>query len=141
LKQPPRAIHIAAALLLRPDGATLLVRKHGTTAFMQPGGKIEPSESPFAALRRELAEELNLSITEAETTYLGRFQAQAANEPGHIVEAELFRLTITAAVTPAAEIAEAIWVNPAATANFALAPLTRDVVLPLALKKTAVNWR
>jgi 8-oxo-dGTP pyrophosphatase MutT (NUDIX family) len=128
----PPTIRIAAAVLLRPDGATLLVRKHGTTAFMQPGGKIEPGETPFAALRRELAEELNLPITEPETIYLGCFRAPAANEPGHIVEAELFRLSTTARITSAAEIAEAIWLNPAVPTNLTLAPLTRDIILPLA---------
>jgi 8-oxo-dGTP diphosphatase len=34
----PRLIQIAAALLIGPDGRTLLVRKRGTEAFMQPGG-------------------------------------------------------------------------------------------------------
>jgi hypothetical protein len=35
-------IHIAAALLIGPDGRTLLVRKRGTEAFMQPGAKSRP---------------------------------------------------------------------------------------------------
>ena len=42
----PCIIHIAAALLLNAQGQTLLVRKRGTTAFMQPGGKIEAQENP-----------------------------------------------------------------------------------------------
>ncbi|EPM86442.1 NUDIX hydrolase, partial [Pseudomonas syringae pv. actinidiae ICMP 18804] len=37
-----KVINIAAALLIGADGRTLLVRKRGTQAFMQPGGKIEP---------------------------------------------------------------------------------------------------
>ncbi|WP_408734888.1 NUDIX domain-containing protein [Asaia platycodi] len=41
-----RVIHIAAALLHDGAGRLLLVRKHGTVAFMQPGGKIEPGETP-----------------------------------------------------------------------------------------------
>ena len=58
----PRLIRIAAALLLGPDGRTLLVRKRGTRAFMQPGGKIEAHEVPLHALARELEEELGLRI-------------------------------------------------------------------------------
>jgi 8-oxo-dGTP pyrophosphatase MutT (NUDIX family) len=55
-------IRIAAALVCRGDRRMLLVRKRGTFAFMQPGGKIEPHETPAAALVRELAEELGLAV-------------------------------------------------------------------------------
>jgi 8-oxo-dGTP diphosphatase len=58
-------IRIAAALLIGPDGRTLLVRKRGTEAFMQAGGKIEAHEQPVHALARELEEELGLVIDPA----------------------------------------------------------------------------
>nr|BFE94593.1 hypothetical protein GCM10020185_51290 [Pseudomonas brassicacearum subsp. brassicacearum] len=83
-------IRIAAALLLGPDGRTLLVRKRGTRAFMQPGGKIEAHEQPVQALARELEEELGLQIDPAQARYLGVFSAPAANEPGFVVQAEVF---------------------------------------------------
>ncbi|MGF6112297.1 NUDIX hydrolase [Pseudomonas frederiksbergensis] len=126
----PRNIHIAAALLIGPDGRTLLVRKRGTHAFMQPGGKIEPHEQPAHALARELEEELGLVIDTAQATYLGRFSAPAANEPGFVVQAELFLLTIDSDVCPAAEIEEVRWIDPATDGQLTLAPLTRDVILP-----------
>jgi 8-oxo-dGTP pyrophosphatase MutT (NUDIX family) len=123
-------IHIAAALLIGPDGRTLLVRKRGTTAFMQPGGKIEPHELPVHALARELEEELGLVIDPAHATFLGQFSAPAANEPGCVVQAEIFLLTIDADVTPAAEIEEVLWIDPATDGDVVLAPLTRDLILP-----------
>ncbi|MCH4898621.1 MULTISPECIES: NUDIX domain-containing protein [Pseudomonas] len=123
-------IRIAAALLLNPDGQTLLVRKRGTTAFMQPGGKIEPHELPVHALARELEEELGLVIDPAQASFLGQFSAPAANEPGFVVQAEIFQLTIDAQVLPAAEIEEVIWIDPATDGNVILAPLTRDLILP-----------
>ena len=124
-------IRIAAALLIGPDGRTLLVRKRGTQAFMQPGGKIEPSELPAQALARELEEELGLRIAPADARYLGRFSAPAANEPGFVVEAELFRLDLdTHEVRPAAEIEEVCWIDPQAGDELTLAPLTRDLILP-----------
>ncbi|QZP33344.1 NUDIX hydrolase [Pseudomonas sp. DR48] len=126
----PRIIRIAAALLIGPDGRTLLVRKRGTAAFMQPGGKIEPHEQPVQALARELEEELGLLIDPARARYLGPFSAPAANEPGHVVQAELFQLTIDADVSPAAEIEEVCWIDPATDGNLTLAPLTRDLILP-----------
>jgi len=123
-------IRIAAALLLNPDGQSLLVRKRGTTAFMQPGGKIEPHELPVHALARELEEELGLVIDPAQASFLGQFSAPAANEPGFVVQAEIFQLTIDAQVLPAAEIEEVIWIDPATDGNVILAPLTRDLILP-----------
>ena len=126
----PRIIHIAAALLLNADGQTLLVRKRATTAFMQPGGKIEAHELPVQALARELEEELGLVIDPTQATFLGQFSAPAANEPGFVVQAEIFQLTIDAEVSPAAEIEEVIWVDAAIDPVLELAPLTRDLILP-----------
>ncbi|MGJ7516956.1 NUDIX hydrolase [Pseudomonas baetica] len=126
----PALIHIAAALLIGLDGRTLLVRKRGTQAFMQPGGKIEAHEQPVNALARELEEELGLVIDPAQATFLGQFSAPAANEPGFVVKAEIFLLNIDAVVTPAAEIEEVIWIDPATDGDLLLAPLTRDLILP-----------
>ena len=126
----PRIIHIAAALLLNADGQALLVRKRATTAFMQPGGKIEAHELPVQALARELEEELGLVIDPTQATFLGQFSAPAANEPGFVVQAEIFQLTIDAEVSPAAEIEEVVWVDPATDPALELAPLTRDLILP-----------
>ncbi|VVQ16077.1 hypothetical protein PS925_04113 [Pseudomonas fluorescens] len=123
-------IRIAAALLLNPEGQTLLVRKRGTTAFMQPGGKIEAHELPVQALARELEEELGLRIDPAQASFLGQFSAPAANEPGFTVQAEIFQLTIASDVTPAAEIEEVVWVDPTTDPAVVLAPLTRDLILP-----------
>ncbi|WP_206607258.1 NUDIX hydrolase [Rhizobium tubonense] len=125
-------IRIAAALIVRDDGETLLVRKRGTTAFMQPGGKIEPGESPHEALVRELAEEIGLLVDPDRLTLLGRFEATAANEPDHIVIADVFRLDVTAAdrIEAAAEIEEAVWISPHAQADIPMAPLTEYLILP-----------
>ena len=125
-----KIIRIAAAVLIGPDGRTLLVRKRGTRAFMQPGGKIEAHEQPVNALARELEEELALNIDPASATYLGHFSAPAVNEPGFEVQAELFLLHIQQSVSPAAEIEEVQWIDPAGDGGLVLAPLTRDVILP-----------
>lgn len=126
-----QTIRIAAALLIDPQGRTLLVRKRGTQAFMQPGGKIDAGESPQAALVRELHEELGLRLDPAQAVYLGQFSAPAANEPGFEVQAELFRVDSAEDVAPAAEIEEVVWLAADQATDLELAPLTRDLILPL----------
>ncbi|WP_460275490.1 NUDIX hydrolase [Celeribacter sp. ULVN23_4] len=123
-------IRVAAAAVLRSDGAILLVRKRGTSAFMQPGGKIDGDETPLVALCRELYEELGLNIIPEEADYLGEFSAPAANEPGSIVTAEMFRIELNDAVEAKAEIEEVVWVHAGSEGRIELAPLTRDMVLP-----------
>lgn len=131
-------IRIAAAVIVDERGRTLLVRKRGTQAFMQAGGKLAPGETPAEALRRELREELDCGLAGAPRP-LGRFHAPAANEPGLTVEAELFGVVLEGEIRPAAEIEEITWHDPDDLASVILAPLTRDHVLPLVptLRRTA----
>ncbi|GAA5192282.1 (deoxy)nucleoside triphosphate pyrophosphohydrolase [Ferrimonas gelatinilytica] len=59
-------INVVAALILRNDGRVLIARRHPDAAqggwWEFPGGKIEPTESPEAALARELEEELSVQL-------------------------------------------------------------------------------
>lgn len=127
---PTPVLHIAAALIEDAEGRLLLVRKRGTEAFMQAGGKLEAGESPAAALAREIEEELGRAPTRL--VPLGEFTAPAANEPGHALHAHLFRAEVPGPLQAAAEIAELCWVTPAEALALPLAPLTRDAVLPRA---------
>lgn len=125
-------IRIVAAVVMNVAGETLLVRKRGTSAFMQPGGKRACGETDLAALERELAEELACRLDPGSYRALGSFSAPAANEPGWTVEAELFAVSLAGDVRPSAEIEEAVWVDPDVEPSCLLAPLTRRHALPLA---------
>ena len=125
-------IRIVAALIRDRSGRVLLVRKRGTKAFMQPGGKLDAGEDDITALSREISEELGCILDPESVLPLGAFDAIAANEPGFRVEANLYRVDVTGDISPSREIDEAIWVDPASPPDIHLAPLTRDHVLPLA---------
>lgn len=125
-------IEVVAALIRNADGKILLVRKRGTQAFMQPGGKRDAGESDHAALAREIDEELGCKVIADSVRHLGEFVCPAANEPGRNVKAVVYAVEVHGQIQPAAEIDEIAWVDPARPDGRLLAPLTRDHVLPLA---------
>ena len=127
-----RTIRVVAALIRDEAGRVLLVRKRGTSAFMQPGGKLDAGEDDVTALSREISEELGCLVVPASVRPLGAFDAAAANEPGFRVQANVYHVDVTGEILPSREIDEAIWVDPASPPDIHLAPLTRDDVLPLA---------
>lgn len=129
---PPQAVlRIAAAIVTDPDGRCLLVRKAGTTAFMQAGGKLEAGESAVDALARELHEELDLELDESTVEYLGVFRADAANEPHTLVSAAVFAFETAATLEAHGEIEELLWIDQLDDLGIELAPLSRDELLPL----------
>ena len=84
-------VRVAAAVILRPDGQVLLAQRPAGKAYAGywefPGGKLEPGESPRAALDRELHEELGLRVRRAGPWLVQRFVYPHAH-----VELNFFRV-------------------------------------------------
>lgn len=126
-------IHVSAAVIVDHAGRALVVRKQGTTRFMQPGGKPEAGESPVQTLIRELDEELSLKVAAADLRPLGTFISAAANEPGHRVVADAFALRAEREdVVVQAELAELRWLEPGDRTSVPLAPLSEEHLLAFA---------
>lgn len=126
-------IRVSAGVIVDAAGRVLVVRKQGTTRFMQPGGKPEPGETPAQTLIRELDEELSLRIDETALRPLGTFVSAAANEPDHRVIADAFALHAEAdQVVVQAELAELRWLERGDVDSVPLAPLSLEHLLPIA---------
>ena len=121
-------IEVVGAVIRDVAGRVLVVRKRQTGRFMLPGGKREPGEDDLAALRRELAEELDVRLVFAEL--LGRFEAPAANEPGATVRSCVYLADTSGAIRIGGEIEQLAWLDPEHTGELPLAPLLSQEVLP-----------
>ena len=68
--QPRRPVDVAVGVLIAPDGRFLLTSRPVGKVYAGhwefPGGKLEPGETVEQALRRELHEEIGITIAHAE---------------------------------------------------------------------------
>ena len=78
-------INVAAVVIRNARGEVLCVRKHSSPRFQLPGGKPEAGESMVEAALRETREEVGVDVEREALSFLGRFSAEASNEPGHTV--------------------------------------------------------
>ena len=116
---------VVAAALIERDGKLLLAQRprgHHAGCWELPGGKLEPRESPSAALARELLEELGAQMTRAEPE---GFAYQSEDKPAVLLL--LFRCEVDGAIVPAEGQAVA-WVTLAEALLYDLAPLDRELL-------------
>ena len=108
--RPRRGQGAKAALLC--DGEILLVRhSYGPDRWELPGGGVRRGEDPLVALRRELAEELGLSVTGAVPLAVACGLGRRSRHRTHIFRVDLPSQFV---VPDPVEIAEARWCDPAA---------------------------
>ncbi|GGK79307.1 NUDIX domain-containing protein [Rufibacter glacialis] len=94
------------------DGRILSTRSKGRSKYYIPGGKREENENDFAALSREIKEELDVDLVEETVNYFGTFQAQADSHPeGVEVKMTCYTGSFQGTIQPANEIEEVVWLG------------------------------
>ncbi|MFE7134409.1 NUDIX hydrolase [Streptomyces sp. NPDC057638] len=143
-----RLRHSVRAIVLDEDDRVLLCRfaipePAGTVVWAAPGGGIEPGESPLAALRRELKEEVGLDLTTDPPHVWHREVVAAGHVAGYDGAVHDYFLVRTAAFTPrgtlsddqlaAENISGLRWWHPSEIAAYTGTDLfaPRDLATPL----------
>jgi len=130
-REPPQ-VPVAAVALVDQDGRVLVAQRPpgkplaGLWEF--PGGKIEPGETPEAALIRELKEELGIDVSES---CLAPFTfASHAYEDFHLLMF-LYLCRVWDGIPEARHASALKWARPTAMRDLAMPPADRPLVAML----------
>jgi 8-oxo-dGTP diphosphatase len=88
-------------------GRILCARPRGKDIFYIPGGKREGAESDLQTLRREITEELTVTLHPATVTHVGTYQASGPD--GIVVRMSCYTGDYTGTLTASSEIGELAW--------------------------------
>ena len=124
---------VAVAVITKPDGAFLMAQRPAGKPYAGywefPGGKVEPGETVYAALVREIQEELGIAVTRAYS-----WVTQIFTYPHATVKLHFYRVTAWQGEPQphegqifSWEYAEAVTVTPVLPAN---GPILRGLSLP-----------
>lgn len=123
---------VAAAVIEKPDGSFLLGRRAPDTFYPGywefPGGKVEPGETPRAALVRELHEELEIEVLQATPWIVREHVYEHAHVRLHFFRVTEWRGELRDHVHSALE-----WQRPGATSVAPMLPANAPVLAALAL--------
>lgn len=133
-------IHKAAGIIIR-DRRLLVERSKGKDVFVAPGGKLEPGETARQALRRELKEELQLDVTEADFEEFGTFYAEAAgsHNAGKKLRMDVFMVKYVGAMKPDNEVEEIRWISSDIPDDIEVGSIFAHEVLPRLKEQALVD--
>jgi 8-oxo-dGTP pyrophosphatase MutT (NUDIX family) len=103
------SIYKVGAIIVK-NSHILVVKKDipGQHEYILPGGKAEGSEEPLETLRRELREELDIKLVNAQ--WFGRFQEVATFEDVPLLM-DVYIVNIKGDPSPHSEIKDYLWID------------------------------
>src|SRR3954466_3180812 len=129
---PRPIVLVAAAALIAPGGRVAVARppagKHLAGMWEFPGGKVQPGETPEAALVRELAEELGIDV---HASCLAPFTFASHAYPDFHLLMPLYVCRKWSGIVTAREGQLLIWVRPSLLGDYEMPPADKPLVAML----------
>ena len=123
-------IYKSSGILIK-DRKLLVERSVGKRAFIAPGGRMEPGETPEQSVIRELQEECGITIDPADLEPFGTFSAEAANHPGQQVHMHVFMVRKwQGEIAPNNEVEEMRWLTSDIPADIEVGSIFAHEILP-----------
>ncbi len=128
----PPLVLVAAVVLVDADGRVLLAQrpegKQMAGLWEFPGGKVEPGETPEAALIRELREELGIDVA---ASCLAPFTFASHAYPDFHLLMPLYVCRKWSGIPLAREGQRLTWVRPARLADYPMPPADKPLIAML----------
>lgn len=131
-------IHKAGGILIRDR--KFLVTKSKDRPFMAPGGKLTDGETPEESLRRELGEELGITVGLGDLEKFGTFYAPAAGQEEKYLKMDVFFVRHwNGTIRASNEIEEIMWINSLLSDGIKLGSIFQHEVLPRLKKEDMID--
>ena len=128
----PPLVLVAAVVLVDADGRVLLAQrpegKQMAGLWEFPGGKVDPGETPEAALIRELREELGIDVA---ASCLAPFTFASHAYPDFHLLMPLYVCRKWSGIPLAREGQRLAWVRPARLADYPMPPADKPLIAML----------
>lgn len=91
------------------DGKLLMLKGRGYKELWTPGGHLEIGESEEECLKRELKEEIGVTLVESK--FFGEYPGRSFYFPDQVYNKRVYTAKIKGTIKPDAEIEDYVWVT------------------------------